>query len=291
MGTEPNQVKWRGIRLAAGETALPIEGKSGGTPVPVSMDVDSIQDADNDTRVETEKNADEDKVRITTGGTERLLIDSAGVDVKTQKILNVVNPTAAQQAATKAYVDALPVDEIHDADDDTKVQTEESADEDIIRMDVAGVEAFKLNDDGILDLVKQSMVSVYLGSNQTISTNTVTKIELDTENFDIQNEFDPATNYRFTAGKAGKYRVSCRVKYNTTVADKSHRLHIKKNGTAVVEVFKQSSITNFLTVSISAIISLAANDYLDFWTEHFAGEDHLILLGTVATEVSINKVA
>lgn len=37
-----------------------------------------IEDADSDTKVDTEEGADEDKVRVDTGGTERLVIDSVG---------------------------------------------------------------------------------------------------------------------------------------------------------------------------------------------------------------------
>ena len=36
----------------------------------------NIEDADGDTRVHVEESADEDKVRIDTGGTERMIIDN-----------------------------------------------------------------------------------------------------------------------------------------------------------------------------------------------------------------------
>lgn len=54
----------------AGETDLHSHaGGGGGT---------SITDADADTKVQTEEGADEDKVRVDTGGVERLVIDSVG---------------------------------------------------------------------------------------------------------------------------------------------------------------------------------------------------------------------
>ena len=40
-----------------------------------------LKDADEDTKVEVEQSTDEDKVRITTGGTERMVIDSTGVGI------------------------------------------------------------------------------------------------------------------------------------------------------------------------------------------------------------------
>jgi len=87
---------------------------------------------------------------------------------------------------------------LQDADGDTKIQVEESADEDKIRMDVAGVEAFHLSDVGILDLVKQSATRVTMSAAQNIPTNTFTKVFLDTEAYDVQNEFN-TTNGAGTA--------------------------------------------------------------------------------------------
>jgi len=80
---------------------------------------------------------------------------------------------------------------IQDADGDTKIQVEESADEDIVRMDAAGVEAFKLSAIGVLTLAKQSGARAYLNTvDQVVKTGTVTKLKYDAEAFDIQNEFN-----------------------------------------------------------------------------------------------------
>jgi len=45
-------------------------------------DPSAIQDSDGDTKVETEQSADEDKVRITTGGTQRAVIDNDGLKLE-----------------------------------------------------------------------------------------------------------------------------------------------------------------------------------------------------------------
>ena len=47
----------------------------------------SFADADNDTKIQVEESADEDKVRIDTGGTERVVVDSSGLDVVSGGIL------------------------------------------------------------------------------------------------------------------------------------------------------------------------------------------------------------
>lgn len=47
----------------------------------------AIQDADADTKIQTEESADEDKIRFDTGGTERLVLDSSGLDFKKYKAI------------------------------------------------------------------------------------------------------------------------------------------------------------------------------------------------------------
>ena len=49
--------------------------------------------------------------------------------------------------------------------------------------------------------------SVYLAADQSISSSTWTKVQLNTENFDTNNDFDATTNYRFTAPITGYYHI------------------------------------------------------------------------------------
>lgn len=79
---------------------------------------------------------------------------------------------------------------IQDADGDTKIQVEEGADEDKIRMDVAGVEAFLLSAVGIQTLAKQAGCAVRQTDVQVIPDNTYTLADFDTEDSDIQSEFN-----------------------------------------------------------------------------------------------------
>ena len=47
-------------------------------------------------------------------------------------------------------------------------------------------------------------------TDQTIATATWTKIQFNAENMDLGNNFDPTTNYRFTAPDSGFYAISAR---------------------------------------------------------------------------------
>jgi hypothetical protein len=80
---------------------------------------------------------------------------------------------------------------IVDDDADTRVDVEESVDEDIIRMDVAGDEVFNLNAVGILTLAKQSGCYVSYASGQYLAASSASSyILFDTEVYDTQGEFD-----------------------------------------------------------------------------------------------------
>ena len=50
--------------------------------------------------------------------------------------------------------------------------------------------------------------SYYLGANQSISSATFTKVQLNTKIFDTNNCFDGVTNYRFTPTVAGYYQIN-----------------------------------------------------------------------------------
>lgn len=71
--------------------------------------------------------------------------------------------------------------------------------------------------------------SAYVNGSQTISANTTTKVQFNTETFDTANCFDNTTNYRFTPNVAGYYQFTTQVQIGTsyTAGDVS----IRKNGT------------------------------------------------------------
>ena len=50
--------------------------------------------------------------------------------------------------------------------------------------------------------------SAYRNSNQSINSNTWTKVQFNNEDFDTNNNFDSTTNYRFTPTVAGYYQIS-----------------------------------------------------------------------------------
>jgi hypothetical protein len=126
---------------------------------------------------------------------------------------------------------------------------------------------------------------------QDIPTGEVTKIELNAESYDVNSEFDPTTNYRFTAKKAGYYMVRANITYSEVTADKYYRALIRKNGATVAGSYAHPSSTSYLSVSIDDIISLAVGDYIELFTAHNAGEARNVLNDATGTYLSIHKLS
>jgi len=179
---------------------------------------------------------------------------------------------------------------IQDADGDTKVDVEESADEDHVRMDVAGVEAFDLDNNGIRNLPKQSASSGYRSGDVTIPSGVYTKIMLNAESYDVQNEFD-TTNGKYTASTAGRYLVVSKLRYTSSlVATKRYMNYIFKNGAQLATTGLCFAGGDAIYVQNVAIISLAASDYLELWTWQNSGAGARLRGLEGHTEMSVYKL-
>jgi hypothetical protein len=127
--------------------------------------------------------------------------------------------------------------------------------------------------------------SAYLASNQTLSSNTWTKLQINTEEFDTNNNYDSATNYRFTPTVTGYYQFSCGVSAlngaNTAISTS-----IYKNGSATKTTICYSSTANGLddwSGSISAIIYMnGSTDYVELYA-NLVGATLTINAGSATT--------
>jgi len=162
-------------------------------------------------------------------------------------------------AAIAAHHDTLLID----ADEDTKVDVEEAADEDHVRMDVAGVEAFLLDDAGILTLAKQSSARGGIAAVQNIPNATWTKVNYDTSIYDIQGEFDVVTNHRFDVAVTGIYLMITQAAFNNIAADTITIAGIYKNGASIGSGrFCNSVLADSMALGIT-IAQLTAGDFID----------------------------
>jgi len=182
---------------------------------------------------------------------------------------------------------------IQDADADTKVDVEAAADEDKVRMNVKGVEAFLLDDAGVLTLAKQSRVAAYLSTNQNVPTSTWTKVNLNAEDYDEQGEFDPTTNYRFTAKKAGYYLVVGQVRYvAATIGTTVIYIDVRKNGAETITMVSIWAGTSIEFGGMCAhVLYLAVNDYLELWTYQTSGATQTLRGYALCNRLAIHKLS
>jgi len=125
---------------------------------------------------------------------------------------------------------------------------------------------------------------------QSIPTGVETKIQLNAESYDSQNEFDSTTNYRFTATKAGYYLVTATI-YMPSVEDgKVVAPAIYKNGGKYSSYRHLVAAADDMSASVSDIIYLAVGDYIELYVGHNNSVDKNIWYGEGATWMAIHKL-
>ena len=121
--------------------------------------------------------------------------------------------------------------------------------------------------------------SVELSANQTISSGSSTKIQLNNSIFDTDSGLDTTTNYRYTvpSGKGGKYIVNFSSRTDLAI-DTDAKTLIKVNGNSQYNSF-QGSVKPNATGSIhfcgSCILNLSAADYIELYLLQNSGSAQL----------------
>lgn len=113
----------------------------------------------------------------------------------------------------------------------------------------------------------------------TLGNNTYTKITVDTEEYDIGNIGDIATNDRVDIRRAGKYRMTASGSVNNVAGTITECL-IYKNGSALRSNFWVGTTSNYAMMPVIEENTLASGDYIEFYMRQYSGG------GTGPTEVS-----
>ena len=113
--------------------------------------------------------------------------------------------------------------------------------------------------------IKGPAFSAYLASGQTITSSTFTKVQINTEEFDTNSNYDNATNYRFTPTVSGYYQVNGAVRYDASTTPTRCILSIYKNG---AEFKRGNDLGNNSTESIVSTLVYfnGSTDYIELWT-------------------------
>jgi len=141
----------------------------------------------------------------------------------------------------------------------------------------ADTDEFLISDAGTIKRIDYSYIKstntpafeAHLSADQSISDNTVTKAQFNTERFDTNSDYDNSSNYRFTPTVAGKYFVYANLQlqtgdYKIYVAT----TYIYKNGSAYA-LSNTTSADNTIfahPVTINATIDMnGSSDYIEIY--------------------------
>jgi len=144
-----------------------------------------------------------------------------------------------------------------------------------LELQSAGTTKAKVTSSGLTDASGQLIsntpaFSVKVGTNQSLSDSTVTKIDYDTEEFDTDNTFDTSTN-RFTvpSGKAGKYVFNATARFDSEGTGNLGRTQLKlfKNGSTIKQLYPYYADGYIRTDSLqlTAVLDLAVGDYIEVY--------------------------
>jgi len=160
-------------------------------------------------------------------------------------------------------------------------------------MNDAGNEVLGYDDsDGIISMPLQAGCRVYrASSNQTIASGSVTKVAYDAKTYDVQNEYDASTNYRYTAKQSGYYLAKAQIRWLNFKQYSTSRLELVKNASVVCRGFVVSSETRSFTTTVFDVIYLDANDYLEVWCYQDTGSDRSIAMSAWDTFFVVKKLS
>ena len=111
--------------------------------------------------------------------------------------------------------------------------------------------------------------SAYLGSNQTVTSGSWTKLNINTKVFDTNTNYDATTNYRFTPTVAGYYQVNGSVYGGGSTNTTNVISAIYKNGSVYLTGSYISASANPQSNQASIISTLiymnGSTDYIEFY--------------------------
>lgn len=137
-----------------------------------------------------------------------------------------------------------------------------------------------------------SRVRAYQSSTQTITTNNITIVELQTKDFDNLGEFDNTTNYRFTVTKAGYYLINGCIAIASLSIGQVLTSWIYINGNGIARNFtRQSSDGDPLSSDVFTLQYLNVDDYIDLRVYHNDGSSQDLIANTNSTYLEIHRLS
>ena len=117
--------------------------------------------------------------------------------------------------------------------------------------------------------------AAYVGSNQTISDRTTTKVSFTGEHFDTASAYDNSSNYRFTvpSGEGGKYMFAAGFNAHTDTTTKLHLWFYVNGSSAFSSMGTQQTQYRDTNSYINGVrfFNLSAGDYVEIYVRQEQG--------------------
>jgi hypothetical protein len=112
-----------------------------------------------------------------------------------------------------------------------------------------------------------------ISSSQTVTTSTYTKLQFDTEEFDLTSDFDTST-YKFTPSVAGYYQFNYEIFVNHIGSGQYLYALLYKNGAAVKQVRQiDDNVRNKSLQGSTLVYANGTTDYFELYGYHSFGSD------------------
>ena len=133
--------------------------------------------------------------------------------------------------------------------------------------------------------------AAYLGSNQSISNATATKMNYDTEVYDTDSAFNTST-YTFTipSGGAGKYFFFANLTVAGAVAGDKHIIYLYKNNSLDAFISRSVGRGDDDSIQLSAFVDASVSDYFDIRYYHNFGTTKTVEAGVTRTVFGAYKL-
>ena len=112
-------------------------------------------------------------------------------------------------------------------------------------------------------------------ADQSIPQTTATKVTFNDEKLDTLGEFDPATNYRFTATKAGNYKIHASLTWTTAGNGERIIIFIYKGGSEIRRTEVLPGAAGSCNTSVSANVIMAVGNYIEIYVWHTGAASNL----------------
>ena len=153
--------------------------------------------------------------------------------------------------------------------------------------EIGGVPVTSLN---IVNIVNNYKARAYLTSTLSLATGGPTKINLGTENYDPNSNYDKTTNYRYDVPVNGYYDVTFQASIWTD-AGKRYLCYIAVNGVVVAEVATSPYVATVNGITVHTRVYCTAGQYIEPKMYHDSAGNKDVVAGTASTFMDIHLVS